>query len=51
MENSLIGNFYSHVQKVSEYEDTFANDLQVMAHEIFLRKPEFIRHGNPAPYL
>ena len=40
-ENSLIGDFYNHVQKAIESEDISANDLQVLVCKIIIRKLEF----------
>ena len=45
-ENSLIGDFYNHVQKPKESEDAFANELQILVRKIIARKPEFQLQAN-----
>ena len=44
--SELISNFYSWSQKTRETEDTFANDLQVLARKIIARKPSFRKEAN-----
>ena len=40
-ENSLIGDFYNHIQKPKESEDAFADELQILVRKIIAMKPEF----------
>ena len=42
----LISNFYSQSQKNRETEDTFVNDLQVLARKIIAWKPSFHLESN-----
>ena len=44
--SELISNFYGWSQKTRETEDTFANDLQVLARKIIVQKPSFRKEDN-----
>ena len=33
--------FYSHAQKVKESEEAFADELQILAHKVIIKKPDF----------
>ena len=44
--NELIGDFYGQSQKARETEDTFTDDLQVLARKIIVQKPSFRKEGN-----
>ena len=45
-ENSLIGDFYNHIQKTNESKDAFADELQILVRKIIARKPEFCLKAN-----
>ena len=45
--SELISDFYGWSQKARETEDTFANDLQVLARKIIMCKPSFIKRIDP----
>ena len=44
--SELIGDFYGQSQKTRETEDTFADDLQVLARKIIAQKPSFRKEAN-----
>ena len=44
--SELISNFYGQSQKAWEREDTFADDLQVLARKIIACKPIFCLEAN-----
>ena len=44
--SELICDFYGWYQKARETEDTFANDMQVLARKIIVHKPSFRREAN-----
>ena len=44
--SKLISNFYGQSQKAWETEDTFADDLQVLARKIIVCKPSFCLEAN-----
>ena len=44
--SELITNFYGQSQKTRETEDTFANNLQVLARKIIAHKPPFRKEAN-----
>ena len=44
--SELISNFYGWSQKARETEDTFADDLQVLARKIIVHKPSFRKEAN-----
>ena len=44
--SELISNFYGQSQKTRETEDTFADDLQVLARKIIVHKPSFRKEAN-----
>ena len=37
----LLAEFYSHAQKVKESEEAFANELQILARKVIIKKPDF----------
>ena len=44
--SELISDFYGQCQKARETEDTFANDLQMLARKIIACKPSFRKEAN-----
>ena len=44
--SELISDFYGQSQKARETEDTFADDLQVLARKIITCKPSFRKEAN-----
>ena len=40
-EANLLAEFYSHVQKVKESEEAFVDELQILAHKVIIKKPDF----------
>ena len=44
--SELISNFYGQSQKAQETEDTFADDLQVLARKVIVCKPSFCLEAN-----
>ena len=44
--SKLISNFYGQSQKTRETEDTFADNLQVLARKIIACKPSFRKEAN-----
>ena len=44
--SELISDFYGQSQKAREAEDTFANNLQVLARKIIMHKPSFRKEAN-----
>ena len=44
--SELIGDFYSQHQKKNEWEDVFADDLQILARKIIAHKPSFRAEAN-----
>ena len=44
--SELISHFYGWSQKTRETEDTFADDLQVLARKIIVQKPSFRKEAN-----
>ena len=44
--SELISNFYGQSQKTRQAEDTFADDLQVLARKIIAQKPSFRKEAN-----
>ena len=40
-EANLLAEFYSHGQKVKEFEEAFADELQILARKVISRKPDF----------
>ena len=40
-ESTLMADFYSHTQKVKESEESFADELQVLAQKVISKKPNF----------
>ena len=38
---NLLAEFYSHAQKVKESEEAFADELQILAHKVIIKKPDF----------
>ena len=44
--SELISDFYGWSQKTRETEDTFADDLQVLARKIIVQKPSFRKEAN-----
>ena len=40
-EANLLAEFYSHAQKVKESEEAFADELQILAHKVIVKKPDF----------
>ena len=45
-EANILAEFYSHSQKPREMEETFADELQLLAHEVISRKPNFCHDLN-----
>ena len=40
-ESTLMADFYSHTQKAKESEESFADELQVLAWKVISKKPNF----------
>ena len=40
-EANLLAEFYSHGQKAKETEEAFADELQILAHKVISKKPDF----------
>ena len=40
-EANLFAEFYSHGQKTKELEEVFADELQILAHKVISKKPDF----------
>ena len=40
-EANLLAEFYSHGQKVKESEEAFVDELQILAHKVIIKKPDF----------
>ena len=40
-EANLLAEFYSHAQKVKELEEAFADELQILACKVIIKKPDF----------
>ena len=40
-ESNLLAEFYSHGQKLKESEEAFADELQILAHKVIIKKPDF----------
>ena len=40
-EANLLAEFYSHAQKVKESEEAFADELQILARKVIIKKPDF----------
>ena len=40
-EANVLAEFYSHGQKAKECEEAFANELQILAHKVIIKKPDF----------
>ena len=40
-EANLLAEFYSRAQKVKESEEAFADELQILAHKVIIKKPDF----------
>ena len=40
-EANLLAKFYSHAQKVKESEEAFADELQILARKVIVKKPDF----------
>ena len=40
-EANLLAEFYSHGQKLKESEEAFADELQILAHKVIIKKPDF----------
>ena len=40
-EANLLAEFYSHGQKIKESEEAFADELQILAHKVIIKKPDF----------
>ena len=40
-EGNILAEFYSHSQKPKEMEETFADELQLLAHKVISKKPDF----------
>ena len=40
-ESTLMADFYSHTQKAKESEESFADELQVLAQKVISKKPNF----------
>ena len=40
-EANLLAEFYSHAQKVKESEEAFADELQILARKVIVKKPDF----------
>ena len=40
-EANLLAEFYSCAQKVKESEEAFADELQILAHKVIIKKPDF----------
>ena len=40
-EANLLAEFYSHAQKVKELEEAFADELQILARKVIIKKPDF----------
>ena len=38
---NLLAEFYSHAQKVKESEEAFAEELQILARKVIIKKPDF----------
>ena len=40
-EANLLAEFYSHGQKLKESEEAFADELQILARKVIIKKPDF----------
>ena len=40
-EANLLADFYSHEQKIKESEEAFADELQILARKVIIKKPDF----------
>ena len=40
-EANLLAKFYSHTQRAKELEEAFADELQLLAHKVISKKPDF----------
>ena len=40
-ESTLMADFYSHTQKAKESEESFADELQILARKVISKKPNF----------
>ena len=40
-ESTFMADFYSHTQKAKELEESFADELQVLAQKVISKKPNF----------
>ena len=40
-EADLLAEFYSHGQKAKESEEAFDDELQILAHKVIIKKPDF----------
>ena len=40
-EANLLAEFYSHGQKIKESEEAFADELQILARKVIIKKPDF----------
>ena len=40
-EANLLAEFYSHGQKAKESKEAFADELQILAHKVIIKKPDF----------
>ena len=45
-ESTLMADFYSHTQKVKELEESFADELEVLAQKVISKKPNFWQRLN-----
>ena len=45
-EANLLAEFYSCGQKVKESEEAFADELQILAHKVIIKKPDFRNNLN-----
>ena len=41
MKQTSLAEFYSHAQKVKESEEAFADELQILARKVIIKKPDF----------
>ena len=41
VEANLLAEFYSCGQKIKESEEAFADELQILAHKVIIKKPDF----------
>ena len=40
-EANVLAEFYSHAQKLRELEEAFVDELQLLAHKVISKKPDF----------